>query len=141
MKKLYFLAAVILTMVISLTVKSFGEGKENPSNNFDSKTIQNFVMGINSENLGLCKSSIYYAGYYRIEGTVESLIKVLNDNSKKPCLRILAAVSLFRIGDARGIRAIRDVVQFDRIKSVKTKCSEIYNSYLNQNDIFYSSVL
>ncbi len=141
MKKLYVLTAVILTMVFSFTANSFGERKDNPSNDFDGKIVQNFIMGINSENLGLCKSSIYYAGYYKITGTVEALINVLNDNSRKPCLRILAAVSLYRIGDMRGIRAIRDVVQFDKIKSVKSKCSEIYNSYLNQNDIFYSTAL
>lgn len=137
MKKFYLSAAILLTLV-SFSVSSFGKDKDDSAVQFDNNTVQNFIMGINSGNQGLCESSIYYAGYYKIKGTVEALVNVLNDNSKNPVLRTLAAVSLYRIGDVRGIRAIRDVVQFDKIESVKTICSKLYNEYLNQEEIFYT---
>ncbi len=137
MKKVCLSAAIILT-VVSFSICSYGKDKDNSAEQFDNNTVQNFIMGINSDNQGLCESCIYYAGYYRINGTVEALVSVLNDNSKNPVLRILAAVSLYRIGDVRGIRAIRDVVQFDKSESVKTICSRLYNEYLNHEEIFYS---
>lgn len=136
MKKTYFFTVVILTMVVSLALNSYGKGKDNSSTQFDRKTVQNFIIGINSENNGLCESCIYYAGYYKVRGTVESLINVLNNSYKKPSLRILAAVSLYRIGDLKGIRAIRDIVQFDKTESVRIVCSKLYNEYLNQVEFF-----
>ena len=59
-------------------------------------------------------------------------MKILK-NSVEEELRIGAALSLLKIGDARGIYAIKRAIQFDESKRVRDICSKFYNNYLTRN--------
>ena len=48
---------------------------------------------------------------------------------KSPEARIMAALSLFKIGDERGIYAIKQAVQFDDNEWVKKMCNIFYQMY------------
>jgi hypothetical protein len=98
-------------------------------------TIQNLLIGLDSHNAGLTSSSAYYLGELSSTEAVIPLMKVLR-NSEQEELRISAALALLKIGDARGIYAIKRAIIFDESNRVCDMCEKFYNSYLYDN---YSS--
>ena len=69
-----------------------------PESRLNENQIQTLLNGINSENPGLKRSSIYFAGYYKIEAAVEELRSEMI-NSNDPNIKILAALALYEIGN------------------------------------------
>ena len=125
----YKLAAMIIS-IIAFTAASFGmseglygDGKLNE------RQTQSLIMGIKSSNEGLCQSSIYFAGKYKVEQSVDVLIEILNDNSRDVYTRILTALSLERIGDERGILSIKSLAEGEKEVKLKFICDIIYNEY------------
>jgi len=94
--------------------------------------VENLIMGLKSENNGLMSSSAFYLGELKSQEAVIPLMKILK-NSVEEELRIGAALSLLKIGDARGIYAIKRAIQFDESKRVRDICSKFYNNYLTRN--------
>ncbi len=133
MKKAIFLhvlltfTAVILFSSV-LPAQSTAEVRKICSSDF---AVNNLTRGINSDNLGLCKSCIYFAGYYKIQRCVNPLIRVLGNTSADTNVRKLAAVCLFRINNRKGINAIRDAALFEKDARLKNFCSALYEAYVN----------
>lgn len=90
--------------------------------------VNDLMIGIQSENDGLRKSSIYFAGKYRIREVVSALIDQM-DQEKNPSIRILIANSLFRIGDERGMEKIIAVAAKDDNGKVRRICSALVREY------------
>jgi len=67
--------------------------------------IQNLLIGLDSE-----------------------LMKMLR-NAEQEELRISAALALFKIGDARGIYAVKRAIIFDESERVSNMCEKFYNAY------------
>jgi len=93
--------------------------------------IENFLVGLKSDNAGLQSSSAYMLGEFTSKEAVVPLMKILKSNSKEE-LRIQAALSLLKIGDARGIFAIRQAIKFDNSKRVRDICNKFYNAYISK---------
>ena len=91
--------------------------------------IQNLLIGLDSDNAGLTTSSAYYLGELSSTEAVIPLMKMLR-NSEQEELRISAALALLKIGDARGIYAIKRAIVFDESKRVNDMCEKFYNAYL-----------
>lgn len=89
----------------------------------------NYLQGIKANNEGLRISASYYLGERKSSKAVIPLMNILH-NDKSPEARIMAALSLFKIGDERGIYAIKQAVQFDNSEWVKKMCSIFYQMYL-----------
>ncbi len=92
--------------------------------------IENLVAGIHSENLGLQKSSIFFAGFYKIEETMDALREemLLNEN---PSIKVLAALALYEIHNEDVLddleRLVRDVNQDYQVRRMaKAICDEWY---------------
>jgi hypothetical protein len=132
MKKMKNYKAVIFLAVVLMAAPfaSAAGDSDSAKNKIDANVLSNFINGINSENFGLCKCSIYLAGRYSLEGTVEPLINILNNNSKDCHTRVLAACALYKIGNTNGINAIRDAAQFECKGDLKEVCSLLYDEYL-----------
>src|ERR1035437_611152 len=83
-----------------LMVSSLAYAKNDPSelNRKNKNAIENLKVGIKSDNNGLKKSSIYFAGYYRLAETVPVLTEQIKKESD-PKTRILIAMVLYNIGD------------------------------------------
>lgn len=91
MKRTLTLIALVLLLV---STNSFAQAKDQLTDN----QLQTLVTGIKSDNLGLKRSSIFFAGYYKLSETVD----VLKDemlNAENPDIQILAALALYEIGD------------------------------------------
>lgn len=92
---------------------------------------KNLLIGLESKNNGLISSSAFYLGEYNSTQAVIPLMKILK-NSAAEELRISAALALLKIGDARGIYAIKQAIKFDESERVSNICSKFYNAYLSQ---------
>ena len=57
------------------------------------------------------------------------LMKILKNDENEEA-RIMAALSLLKIKDSRGIFAIKQAIQFDESERVRKMCSIFYQDYL-----------
>jgi len=95
--------------------------------------LKNLIAGIQSENNGLKRSSIYFAGKYRIAEVENVLVNQL-EKEVNPSTRILIALVLYEMGSTEGLLAVRQLAQNDDDASVRRMATHIYNEYMI-NDI------
>jgi hypothetical protein len=129
MKK-FLLVSVVLTIVILFSANLF-------SQNFPERSVQmnenqittNLLVGIQSCNKGLCASCAYQLGEFRCKKSVIPLLSLLHSS---PCeeIRILAALSLIKIGDGRGTFAVKRAGIYDESARVKKLCNLFYKAFL-----------
>ena len=91
----------------------------------DSSIDDNYLQGVKSDNMGLRVSASYYLGERESGKAVVPLMNVLH-NDPTPEARITAALSLFKIGDARGIHAIEGAMKEDSNEWVRSMCKIFY---------------
>lgn len=92
------------------------------------KAIENLKAAILSDNPGVRKSAIYHAGYYRVKETVSSLMKQLK-REEDPSIRILIALSLYKLNDEKALNLIKELSYSDSDPKVRRMCSAIFNEY------------
>jgi hypothetical protein len=117
-----------------LMVSSIAYAKNDPSdiNMKNKNAIENLKVGIKSDNSGLRKSSIYFAGYYRVAETVPVLTEQIKKESD-PRTKILIALVLYKIGDEKSIDLVREMAVKDKNPEVRRMCTCIYDAYVNGN--------
>ena len=119
------LIAVILFAAFALT--TIGNAQDE-KRTYNENAVKNLVKGIKSENEGLKKSSIYYAGKYKITDAVDALVdKMVKE--KDPDTRILIALSLYQIGDYKGLEAVKEQALNDNDERVKSMSALIFNEF------------
>jgi len=91
--------------------------------------LDNLKAGINSENIGVRKSAVYFAGKYQITELVDCLVERLA-NENEASIRLLIAYSLYEIKDADGMKAVKELSSFDKDAKVKRMSKNLYNEYL-----------
>jgi hypothetical protein len=101
---------------------------------------KSLLLGVESENLGLQSSAAYMLGETRCDEAVIPLLKILH-NSPYEEMRIMAALSLYKIGDSRGIFAIRQAIKFDESKRVSKLCNKFYRAYLQAEEKPVDSII
>jgi len=120
-------------LVISISISSFGFIKQIPAkvHNYNRDlVIENLLNGVNSGNHGLRMSSAYFLGEIKADEAVIPLMKILKNDQNEEA-RIMAALSLLKIGDSRGLFAIKRTIQFDDSERVKKMCSIFYQDYIS----------
>jgi len=124
-----------LTYLTVLLVVAVGFNFAQTKDQLNPKAIENLVAGIHSENLGLQKSSIFFAGYYKIEETMDALREemLLSEN---PGIKVLAALALYEIHNEEVLvdleRLVRDIKQDYHVRRMaKAICDEWYIKDVN----------
>ena len=135
MKRITLTSLVLVVLV--LAVKPLSAQKVT-DNNYKT-AVANLIKGINSENKGLERASIYFAGRDRVTESVGALIERLN-NEDDPSTRILIAVSLFEIRDPKGLDAIKELSVNDKNEKVRSISGLIYNEYAKSTDLKFVTV-
>lgn len=92
-------------------------------------SVKSLIMGITSENQGLRKSAIFYAGQYKLEAAVDCLIEELQ-KEEDSSTKILIALSLYKIGNPIAIDYIKEVAAKDENENVKNMFSTIYSEFI-----------
>jgi HEAT repeats len=127
MKTTRILIAVLLAVLLTGSLYA----QKNSINDLTSNkyALQNLVAGIQSDNTGVKRSSIYFAGKYRIAETESALIAQLKQE-KDPSTRILIALVLYEMGSVEGLIAVKELAQNDKDAKVRRMSTQIYNEYL-----------
>jgi len=127
MKNLTKLFAI--AFLLSLSAQIFSQG--NTEKNISSKDccIKSLLQGLQSDNLGLQAGCTYMLGELCCGKSVIVLMDILHNNPSEE-LRILAALSLYKIRDSRGMFAIKQEMKFDESERVRRMCEKFYSAYL-----------
>ena len=130
MKKLnFFFSVTLLLMLFSISCypKEISKTKNEEAKKKE-LISQNLLIGINSENFGLKTSSSFFIGEFCCKKAVIPLLKILHNDEFEES-RILAALALYKIGDSRGIFAIKQAIRFDKSERVRKMCDKFYRAY------------
>lgn len=122
-----FLSVVLLAVLfVSSAYPQMYPIKDVTTNKY---ALENLVAGIQSDNTGLKRSSIYFAGKYRIAETEDVLIAQLKEE-KDPSTRILIALVLYEMGSEKGLLEVKNLSLNDENAKVRRMSLQIYNEYL-----------
>ena len=125
-------SAFLFIIVLSSTFIFASNPSEKDKLVVSQNTIQSLINGIESNNTGLKTSSAYMIGELKITSAVIPLMEMMrNDDSEEA--RIVAALSLYKIGTPLAMNAVRQAIRFDRSERVKRMCLKFYNDYLNKS--------
>lgn len=94
--------------------------------------LDNLLMGIHSENEGVRKSAIYFAGKYKVEETAQDLIDQLG-KEENASIKILIGLALFEMNSKEGLEAMKKLSKSDTNTKVRRMATFIYNEYANGN--------
>ena len=132
MKSRIILFAVSLFLIFSFQILP----QETADQNLLAKEacFKTLHQGLNSDNLGLQAGCTYMVGELCCQRSVICLMKLLHNSSSEE-VRILAALSLYKIGDSRGIYAIKQSIKFDESKRVKRMCEIFFKAYIQEKSI------
>lgn len=132
MKALIKTSTLTFAIVIASTFSLFAKG--NISNKNIENSEKSLLSAIESENIGLSISSIQLLGELNSKDAVLPLMKILH-NCQNEGSRIAASLSLYKIGDKRGIFALKMAAKFDNSERVRKMCNSFYAQYILENKI------
>ncbi len=115
----------------SICQNNFEEAVEIPT-----KAIVSYIAGIQSENIGLKKSSIYFAGKYLLQDASPCLIeefKKADDES----IAVIIVWSLYRIGDQEYLENLNNIVLNHRSDFLKNFCKSLNNLRSYEQELFF----
>jgi len=95
-------------------------------------SIESLIMGVNSDNFGLRTSAAYMLGELKCEKGVIPLMRMLKSEDREDA-RIVAALALLKIGNAKGIFAIKQAIRFDESERVQKLCAAFYQAFYNHS--------
>ena len=101
--------------------------------------VENLLVGLQSDNEGLQKSCAYMLGVLEAEEAVIPLMRMLR-NSEQTCTRCVACWSLCKIGDARGVYAVKQSVKFDDCPQLRLRAAWFYNRYVHEGTFVFREV-
>jgi uncharacterized membrane protein len=130
--KISFLLVIILFTGSMLFAQDTTEVKKRVTKDM---VEENLLIGAKSENEGLRISSAYYLGETKSKAAVIPLMGILKNKKSTEQAKIMAALSLFKIGDERGIFAIKQAIEFEENKTVQKMCKIFYDMHLQKKKV------
>jgi hypothetical protein len=113
-------------IIILFALTSYGFNKESLKDSEIRKSaVASLLLGIQSDNYGLRTSSAFMLGEIRAEEAVIPLMHMLH-TEKSENARIVAALSLYKIDNPRGLFAVKQATRFDSSERVRKMCTNFY---------------
>lgn len=100
---------MVVLMLLASTTNTEAQRKYQLSKN----SIESLKNGITSKNNGLRRSAIYMAGFYEIREVATTLCDELK-NEINPAIKVLIALTLYKIGDEKSLEAIENLSKTER---------------------------
>ncbi len=136
MKKILFTITVFLLLIAS--VNTYAQTIITTSNvKITKQVIDNLLVGLQSDNLGLRVSCAYYLGEYNSAEAVIPLMNMLHSEQSEEA-RIVAALALIKISSDKAHYAVKEAAQMDDSQRVRKLCARFYDALYNTN---YSATL
>jgi HEAT repeat protein len=102
-------------------------------------TEAKLLDNVHCDNCQAKDNAIFDLGELRSEKAVIPLMEVLHRDGDESS-RIVAALALCRIGDARGTFAVKRAATFDRSEKVRTLSAWFYNTYVREGSFQFEPV-
>jgi len=99
-------------------------------------TEDKLLENVHCDNCQMKDDAIYDLGELRSEKAVIPLMAVLHSDTDETS-RIVAALALCRIGDARGTFAVKRAAMFDGSQKVRTRAAWFYNTYVKEGSFLF----
>ena len=138
---------LLFIIVISISLNSFvfADGgperpKPTPNSYIDysffsdeeySQIEENYLFGLSTNNIGLRTSCAYFLGEMKSDKAIIPLLKLLRYGETEQ-ERIIAALSLYKIGSKRGIYKIKILAETDKSERVRKVLGRLYSTYVAQ---------
>lgn len=130
----WLLSVVFISVVLFSTTMVNAQMNSVHSLTANKYALQNLIAGIHSDNTGVKRSSIYFAGKYKIAEAESALIHQLG-NEKDASTRILIALVLYEMGSEDGLLEVQKLSKEDIDPKVRRMSTQIYYEYLiNDSD-------
>lgn len=130
---------IVIVMMIALVGATFSSYAANPLPSVKKSNTeiieQNLLVGLASDNDGLRTSAAYYLGEMKSQKAVLPLMKLLHSPDASEEARINAAISLYKIGDARGMYAVKENSRFDESDKVRRLCDVFYKTHVYEKKV------
>jgi len=123
-KKFHYFYKTSLVLFLLFSVSLFSQTKTESQKQLPKNSISNFITGIQSDNHGVKKCSIYFAGKYRIHEAAQTLINEFDKTSSRK-FESLITWSLSRIGDECCIKKLKDILASHPRNELKLFCSTL----------------
>lgn len=120
------LSALVVMILLSVVSSLHAQNVSIKDLSTNKYALQNLLAGIKSDNEGVKRSCIYFAGKYRIAETEAALIEQLN-KEENPSTRILIALVLYEMGSKEGLELIKKLAVDDENSEVKRMSTHIQN--------------
>ena len=128
MKKLFYFW-LSLSFVVAITTVTFAQADKEVSTTSKYETIEaNYLTGLNSDNQGLKVSSAYFLGNIKSEKAVIPLMKMFR-NQKNDGAKLVAAWSLLKIGDSRGVFLVKRESELGNCDGINCMLHQLYEDY------------
>ncbi len=121
---------LVMVMVIAgilMTVSAQQEGREKQIN---MNHIESLRQALQSDNDGLRKSAVYFAGLYKIEDLTFELQKILN-NDECEQIRLLAAYSLYHLDNKVSLNGILYASKENSNLKLRRICRALYKEIVS----------
>lgn len=127
-------ASLILVMVVFFMVTN-SSAQSNSINEITKNkyALDNLIAGIRSENCGIKRSAIYFAGKYRIKEVKDVLLEQLNSGNEA-CTRILIALVLYELGEPKGLLSVKNQTESDEDQKSRRMATQIYYDFLKHDN-------
>lgn len=123
------LAAAVIVLTAAFASTAHAQVSEDAITEQYKFAFENLAEGITSDNYGVRRSSIYFAGEYKLQKAVEPLVEQL-EREEDPQLRILIGLSLYQIGASDGMEKVQELANNDKNDKVRAMFSQIYQTHL-----------
>ena len=84
----------------------------------------NYIAGIQSDNIGLKKSSIYFAGKYLLKDASPCLIEEFKEADDES-IAVIIAWAVYKIGDQHCVEKLNGLARNSRSEFVKNLCRNL----------------
>lgn len=120
-----------LTLSLLFTVSAIaGETPDRAKVTFNREVVEaNLLAGIESTNFGLRTSAAMMLGDLKSDKAVFALMNMLRNEDDERA-RIVAALSLYKIGSSVGLYAVKQQARFDQSERVRKLCTLFYQESL-----------
>ena len=128
MKRLLFLW-LSLSFIVAVAAVSFAQADKEISTVSKYEGIEaNYLTGLNSHNQGLKVSSAYFLGNMKSSRAVIPLMKMFR-NEKNDGAKLVAAWSLLKIGDSRGVFLVKRESELGNCDGINCMLHQLYEDY------------
>jgi HEAT repeat protein len=129
MKKFAIILASLILLAAFSTLAAGADKYAGMSKEKYTAAVENLLIGLRSDNIGLKGGCAFMLGELKATEGVVPLMAMLKSDECEEC-RTVAALALCRIGEARGVYAVKRAVKFDESERVQQKCAWFYDQYV-----------